>query len=89
MYVRLLAEVGLAGFGLFVAFQFSILAEALSHLRSDSRLRFLGVAGLFAWLAIALYNVTQDSFATPNLWLIPGMLAGMSVPLTVSRRETS
>jgi hypothetical protein len=35
------------------------------------------MAGFFAWLAIALYNVTQDSLAAPNIWLIPGMLAGL------------
>ena len=89
MYVRLLAETGLAGFVLFVVFQFSVLADALSVLRQKGVLRFLGVAGLFAWLAIALYNVTQDSLATPNIWLIPGILAGSSFPhpLPISQRE--
>jgi hypothetical protein len=48
-------------------------------LKRGNFLRFLGIAGLFAWLAIALYNVTQDSFATPNIWVIPGILAGILV----------
>lgn len=77
MYVRLLAETGLVGFVLFLIFQFSALGDALSMLRRNDILRFLGVAGLFACIAIALYNVTQDSLATPNIWLIPGILAGM------------
>lgn len=95
MYARLLAETGLVGMVLFFVFLFSVLADALSALRRPGFLRLLGVAGLFAWLAIALYNLTQDSFATPNIWLIPGMLAGMSSglippaarPLEQARKE--
>jgi O-antigen ligase len=79
LYVRLLAETGLIGFVFFFIFLFSTLADSLTLYRRGSFLRFLGVAGLFAWLAIALYNVTQDSFATPNIWLLPGMLAGISI----------
>jgi hypothetical protein len=52
------------------------------HPAPQSALRFLGIAALFAWLAIALYNVTQDSFATPNIWVIPGIMAGLSINAT-------
>jgi O-antigen ligase len=79
LYVRLLAETGLVGFILFVVFLFSTLADSLSQLRGSGFLRFLGIAGLFAWLAIALYNMTQDSLATPNIWVIPGIMAGLSI----------
>ncbi len=79
LYVRLLAETGLPGFILFAIFLFSSLADSLSLLSRGSFFRFLGAAGLFAWLAIAFYNATQDSLATPNIWLLPGMLAGMSI----------
>jgi O-antigen ligase len=79
LYVRLLAETGLLGFVLFFIFLFFTLANSLDFLRRGNFLRFLGIVGLFAWLAIALYNVTQDSFAAPNIWLIPGMLAGISL----------
>ena len=79
MYVRLLAETGLVGFFSFVAFLFSILADSLLALRSDqSYMRYLGIAGLFSWLAILFYNATQDSFATPNIWINLGILAGMT-----------
>ncbi|GAB4417478.1 MAG: hypothetical protein Kow002_03900 [Anaerolineales bacterium] len=78
MYVRLLAETGVLGFVLFMIFQFAVLGDALTHLQKDGWRRFLGVAALFAWLAIALYNFTQDSLANPNLWLIPGILVGMT-----------
>lgn len=78
MYVRLLAETGLIGFILFIAFLFSVLADSLRALQSKTTLaRYLGIAGLFSWLAIAMYNATQDSFATPNIWINFGILTGM------------
>jgi hypothetical protein len=77
IYVRLLAETGLIGFVLFLVFQLGVLGDILNTLRGTGLLRMLGIAGLFAWLAISLYNFTQDSLATPNIWLIPGILAGM------------
>ena len=80
LYVRLLAETGLLGFVLYLAFQFNILGEMLSlHRRRESWSRFAMVAGVFAWLAIALYNFTQDSLTTPNLWVLPGILVGLAV----------
>ena len=79
MYVRLLAETGLIGFFIFLAFLFSILGDLLLALKSNiTIMRYLGVAGLFSWLAVAMYNVTQDSFATPNMWVNFGILAGMT-----------
>jgi O-antigen ligase len=79
LYVRLLAETGLCGFFLFIAFQFSLLGDALAALRHPSAAwQYLGVASIFAWLALILYNLTQDSFAVPNLWINLGILAGMS-----------
>ena len=79
MYVRLLAETGLVGFFIFVAFLFSVLGDALRALQSKTTVGgYLAVAGIFSWFAIALYNVTQDSFATPNLWINFGILVGMT-----------
>ena len=78
MCARLLAETGLTGFILFIAFLFSLLADSLTALQhKNSYARYLGVAGLFSWIAIAVYNITQDSFATPNLWINFGILAGV------------
>jgi hypothetical protein len=79
MYVRLLSETGLIGFMLFISFLFSLLADSLRALQSgQSFVRYLGMAGLFSWIAIAVYNITQDSFATPNLWINLGILAGVT-----------
>jgi O-antigen ligase len=80
LYVRLLAETGLLGFFLYFAFQFNILGEMLSlYKHPEAWARFAMVAGVFAWLAIALYNLTQDSLATPNLWIVSGILVGLAV----------
>jgi O-antigen ligase len=78
MYVRILAEGGLLGFAFFMAFLFSVLGDALSFLRRPGLLRLLGIATLCSWLAISLYNLTQDSFATPNIWVNLGILIGMA-----------
>ena len=79
MYARLLAETGLIGFFVFFAFLFSLLGDSLIALKNGSPLmRFLGVAGLFSWIAILTYNATQDSFAIPNIWINFGILAGMT-----------
>jgi O-antigen ligase len=88
MYARLLAETGLIGFFVFVAFLFSLLGDALIALKNGlSHMRFLGVAGLFSWFAVLIYNVTQDSFAIPNIWINFGILAGMTAYALESKPE--
>ena len=77
LYVRLLAETGLAGFVLFIAFYLALLADASGILRASSPIaRWLGVAALFTIAAVALQGFSQDSFAMPELWINLGMLAG-------------
>jgi len=89
MYVRLLAETGLIGFILFIAFLFSILGDSLKVLQSKTSFApYLGIAGLFSWIAIVLYNATQDSFATPNIWINFGILTGM-IPFTIEQEKLS
>ncbi len=79
LYVRLLAETGLIGFFLFLAFQFSLLGDALTALNGKDRLaQYLGIAAVFTWLGLIFYNMTQDSLAIPNLWINLGMLVGLS-----------
>jgi O-antigen ligase len=88
MYVRLLAETGLVGFFVFIAFLFSVLGDALRALQSQTITgRYLGIAGIFSWFAIVLYNITQDSFATPNLWINVGVLVGMTAFLQDSENR--
>jgi O-antigen ligase len=90
MYARLLAETGLIGFFLFLAFQFSILGDVLIALQKKTVwMRYVGVAGLFSWFAIAMYNATQDSVATPNIWINLGIVVGMTAyALEAENRQT-
>jgi O-antigen ligase len=79
LYVRLLAETGLIGFFLFAAFQFYILGDMLNLVHNKEMwVRFAVVAGVFAWFAIAFYNFTQDSLTTPNIWIVSGIVIGLS-----------
>ncbi|HEY3473978.1 MAG TPA: hypothetical protein VGK56_05165, partial [Anaerolineales bacterium] len=88
MYVRLLAETGLIGLFAFIAFLFSVLGDALRALQSGTVFgRYLGIAGIFSWIAIGLYNVTQDSFATPNIWINFGILVGITAVLPATESE--
>ncbi|MFT3892301.1 MAG: O-antigen ligase family protein [Anaerolineales bacterium] len=90
MYVRLLAETGLIGFVLFMIYLFSILGDILRTLQSGTIFsRYLGIAGLFSWIAILIYNGTQDSFATPNIWINFGILAGISAVAMKNENFTS
>lgn len=80
MYIRLFAETGIIGFFLYLAFQMYLLGDILLlHLRKELWTRFAVIAGTFAWLGVTLYNFTQDSFATPNIWLVSGIMIGLSV----------
>ncbi len=79
LYVRLLAETGLIGFFLFLAFQFSILGDALAALKQRSTFwQFLGIAAIFTWIAVIFNNMTQDSLALPDMWINLGMLVGVA-----------
>jgi O-antigen ligase len=76
--MRLLAETGLIGFFLFLAFQFHVLGDVLSLFNARTLGAFAATAGVFAWLAVTFYNFTQDSLTTPNIWLVSGIMVGLS-----------
>ena len=82
LYARLLAETGLLGFALFVAFLAALLADALGLLRGRSAAaRWLAMAALFTFAAVVLQGFSQDSFAMPEMWINLGMLAGAAAAL--------
>jgi O-antigen ligase len=83
MYVRVLAETGVLGAALFLAFLFSMLGDIRVLLHSGAK-RIFGLAGLFTWIAIFLYNSTQDSLAAPNLWINLGILIGLARAYTIA-----
>jgi O-antigen ligase len=89
MPIRVLAETGLIGLALFLAFYFSTLGDMRALFRSNAA-HFFGLAGIFTWIAVFLYNMTQDSLATPNLWINLGILIGLARTLPAETvKETS
>ncbi|MDH3944764.1 MAG: O-antigen ligase family protein [Anaerolineae bacterium] len=79
LYVRLLAETGIFGFWLFSAFFLALLADIRRLFKSASpQARYIAVAGLFIWLAVALRNFTQDSFTFPIVWVGLGTVIGLA-----------
>lgn len=78
LYVRLLAETGLVGLALFLAFWLGILADGLFAARQSAPFsRFLGAACIFTLTALAFYVFSVDSFAMPELWVNLGILGGV------------
>ncbi len=79
LYVRILAETGLVGFWMFIAFYSSILGSIWKLLkRSDVFPRFVGTAGLFIWITVALRNFSQDSLTFPVMWVSLGIIVGFA-----------
>ncbi len=85
LYIRLLAETGIAGFWLFISFYLLVLGKVLTLMRSRRKeLVFVGVASLLAWFAIVALGFTQDSLAMPNMWINIGILLGMAASIPES-----
>jgi len=76
LFVRLLAETGIAGLVLFLAFYMALFADALNLHCGSRPARWLGAAGIFTLVAVMLLGNSQDSFAMPEMWINLGMLAG-------------
>ncbi|MBN2386534.1 MAG: hypothetical protein JXB85_05900 [Anaerolineales bacterium] len=79
MWVRLLAETGMIGFGLFATWMF-LLWKAARWLRGHASpvLRTLGWMGAFSMLAFLAEGFSIDSFALPYLWVSLGLLTAAS-----------
>ncbi len=79
MYVRLLAETGLFGFGFYVIFQLVVLGQMITLIRIRNRLvQYLSVAGFITWVTLVFFNFTQDSFLDPNGWFNLGVFLAIA-----------
>ncbi len=77
LYIRLLAETGLVGLWVFLAFQLAVLGAALQlALSPDPEARWAGWAGMIAMAAIFLLAIGFDSLALPHHWVVYGLLSG-------------
>lgn len=90
LYTRLMAETGLPGLWLWLAFMLAVLAQVRALLRHpESIARFIGTAGIFFWLALMLRNITQDSLTFPVMWVNLGLLMGAALRLENRASHTS
>jgi O-antigen ligase len=70
VWVRLLAETGIVGFALFLAFVLILVASSLRLLKRDNRrAQFVGIFGIMSLLAVVLEGFSLDSFALPTWWV--------------------
>jgi hypothetical protein len=85
-WLRLLAETGLVGFSIFVAW-LVVLWRAGNFLRKNSSIlmRTLGWMGTFAILAFLVEGFSIDSLTLPYLWVSMGLITAASA---LARRET-
>lgn len=75
-WVRLLAETGIVGFALFMAFLIVIAITSVELIRSKTAMRrTLGYMGAFALIALILEEFSVDSFVLPYIWFTLGLVA--------------
>ena len=74
LWVRLLSETGLLGFGFFSAWLIMVWRAARKMEGSAGLGGVLGMAGVLAVLALLLEGFSVDSFAMPYLWIMTGLV---------------
>lgn len=79
LHLRILAETGLVGFGLYLVFWLVVLGQVIGILaRKDRWSQWIGGAGLVTWMVLIMFHFTQDSLIDPNGWWGLGLLLGLS-----------
>jgi O-antigen ligase len=75
LWVRLLAETGIAGFSLFLTFLVITLVSCVQMTKKRTSLqKMLGFSGIFMLIAFVLEGFSVDSFALPYLWFTLGLV---------------
>jgi O-antigen ligase len=80
IFIRFLAETGLVGFGIYLAFLLNVLGQII-HLGKipDRFSRMLFITGLTTWIVLIFFNFTQDSLIDPDEWFSLAILLALSV----------
>jgi O-antigen ligase len=89
LWIRILAETGVAGFSLFLIWMLLLGLGAWSLLkRREGIWTVLGLAGLLALLAQVLEGFSLDTFALPQLWIMLGLLT-TAITLMLRSEDTA
>ncbi|MCC6148052.1 MAG: O-antigen ligase family protein [Anaerolineaceae bacterium] len=80
LWVRLLAETGIIGFSFFLAWLFNIGMMTYSlEKHSRQSISAIGLAGVFACIALVVEGFSLDTFALPYIWLLFGLTTAASI----------
>lgn len=75
LWVRLLAENGMVGFGLFLSWVYVLWRSAqFLSIRRDPLLKMVGLAGSFVLVGFIIEGFSIDTFALPYYWFSFGLL---------------
>lgn len=86
LWIRLLAETGLAGFLTFTLWLTGLGVRSWANLvRAHSSLGVIGIAGLLALAAQLVEGFSLDTFALPQLWVMLGLV---TAALRVADRQS-
>lgn len=78
LWVRIPAETGLVGFGLFLGWFYLLWHSArLGRSAADPLLRALAWAGTFAWIAFLIEGFSVDSLALPYFWFAMALVSAV------------
>jgi hypothetical protein len=85
IWVRLLAETGIAGFSLFATWLYVLwLANRLLRRQQSSLLRAIGWMGALAVVAFLVEGFSVDSLALPYIWVSLGLVTAAG---SLARRQ--
>lgn len=74
LWVRILAEIGLVGFSIYLSWLILLLSAFVRVLREGKGMyATLGLAGIFVIIALPAEGFSIDSFALPYLWISLGL----------------
>jgi O-antigen ligase len=78
LWVRIPAETGLVGFGIFLGWFYLLWQSTrLGRSSSDLLLRTLAWAGTFAWIAYLIEGFSVDSLALPYFWFAMALVSAV------------
>jgi hypothetical protein len=78
LWVRLLAETGFVGSGLFFSFLFVTAVAAVSLLKRKGVGAAVGLAGIFVLTGLLTEGFSIDTFALPYFWVTFALVAGLA-----------
>jgi O-Antigen ligase len=89
LWVRLLAETGIAGFASFIAWLYVMLRSSwFVRLSKNPLLRTIGWGGLFVLIAFSIEGFSTDTFALPYVWISLGIVSAAGALIRNSKEKT-